>query len=41
MSGTILNKKQHFKNNSQLKFINPTKNLFLRYGKEKYRQDRF
>jgi hypothetical protein len=35
------NKREHFKNISQFEFIKPTKDLFLRYGKEKYRQDRF
>ena len=26
---------------SQFEFLKPSKALFLRYGKEKYRQDRF
>ena len=30
-----------FENISQFEFIKPFKDLFLRYGKEKYRQDRF
>jgi hypothetical protein len=36
-----INKQELIKNISQFEFIKPSKALFLRYGKEKYRQDCF
>lgn len=37
----IQNKPELVENISKFEFIKPSKDLFLRHGKEKYRQDRF